>query len=110
MASSRPGLSCAHFYCTFGDTASHDPINILGSLVAQLSGEIPSIVDSIRPLYEEAQVQRHGRQVDVATLEDAIIKHSTDKQVLLPIDGINESSRMDLQDGCSFPGAFPGLL
>lgn len=83
----------AYFYCTFGDVASQEPINILGSLVAQLSSMMPSILDGIRPLYQEAlKQQTHTPPIEITVLEDAIIQTSSDKtRVVLLIDAINES-------------------
>lgn len=97
MSSRRSDLSLAYFYCTFSDTASHDPVNVLGSLVAQLSSTMPAILDDIRPLYEVVpRNQAHRHPIDVATLEDAIIKHSSGKtQVVLLIDAVNESSHSE---------------
>lgn len=86
-------LAHAYFYCTFSDTASQEPVYVLGSLVVQLSSIIPRILDDIRPLYEEVpRNQGHRHPINLATLEDAIIKHSSGKsQVVLLIDAINES-------------------
>ncbi|KAJ5092536.1 hypothetical protein NUU61_007406 [Penicillium alfredii] len=86
-------FSLAYFYCAFGDTASQDLVNILGSLVAQLSSSMPSILDSIRPIYNDTpKSQTHRHPIDINILEDAIIRHSSgSRQVVLLIDAINES-------------------
>lgn len=99
MSSSCPEMDFefAYFYCTFDDTASHDPLNILGSFIAQLSGATPSILDCIRPVYmENPHNQGRAQHLDITVLEDALIRHSSTKTVILLIDAINEGSHMDL--------------
>lgn len=93
MSLRRAGLSFAYFYCTFSDTASQDPVNVLGSLVVQLSSTMPEILNDIRPIYEEIpRSQTHRYPIDIAALEDAIITHSSGKtRVVLLVDAINES-------------------
>ena len=87
----------AYFYCTFSDNASHYPLNILGSFIAQLSGTTPSILDDIRPVYmENKHSKARSQNLDIALLEDSIIKHSAGKTVILLIDAINEGSHVDL--------------
>ncbi|KAJ5725899.1 uncharacterized protein N7483_007256 [Penicillium malachiteum] len=93
MAAQNPNLSFAYFYCTMSDAASQIPVNILGSLIAQLSGSDASILDNIRSLYDSIpKSQAHKRPVDIAVLEDAIIKYASGQtQVVIFIDAINES-------------------
>lgn len=87
-------LIFAYFYCKYSDTAFQDPVNILGSLLAQLSESTPSMLETIWPLYEattKSVAQR--RPIDISIIEDAIIKHiSGGKRVILLIDASNESS------------------
>ncbi|KAJ5612966.1 hypothetical protein N7510_006160 [Penicillium lagena] len=97
MASQGQEFHFAYFYCTFGDTASQDPVNILGSFVAQLSESMPSILDTIWPIYEEkAKSQAHRHPIDVSALEDALIKATfSERPIVLLLDAINESSHME---------------
>lgn len=88
-----PDLAHAYFYCTFGNAASQEPVNVLGSLVTQISSTIPEILHDILPLYDRIQRnQAHRHPVNLAALEDAIIKYSSgETQVVLLVDAINES-------------------
>jgi hypothetical protein len=92
-ASQDSTLRFAYFYCTISDTASQDPRNILGSLVAQLSGYDLSILDEVRRMHNNvSQNQAHRQPIDLTALDDAIVKcTSGTKPVLLLIDAINES-------------------
>ncbi|OQD77451.1 hypothetical protein PENDEC_c002G01225 [Penicillium decumbens] len=93
MSSNDHSLIFAYFYCIFDEAAFQDPVNILGSLLAQLSESIPSVLESIWPLYKATtKSSAHRRPIDIGAIEDAIIKHTSGaKRVILLIDAINES-------------------
>ncbi|KAJ5289055.1 hypothetical protein N7478_002085 [Penicillium angulare] len=92
MASKDKTLSFAYFYCSMSNAASQIPQNILGSIVAQLSGKEDSILDKIRSVYNDIpKSQAHKRPVDISALEEAIIQHASGKtRVVFFIDAINE--------------------
>lgn len=98
MASQDPSLCVAYFYCTISDQASQSAGNVLGSLVAQLSGTDPSILSEIRSTYNNApKSQAHRFPVEIALLEAAILKCASKKaQIVLLVDAVNESKDMDL--------------
>lgn len=98
LVSQDSALYFAYFYVTIGDTASQDPRNILGSLVAQLSGYEPWILEDIRQLYNSvAQNQTHRQPIEISALENAVVKiASGTKPVFLLVDAINESSELAL--------------
>ncbi|KAL1886818.1 hypothetical protein Plec18167_000753 [Paecilomyces lecythidis] len=97
MSSSDQEFTFAYFYCTFGDTASQDTVNILGSFVAQLSETNPSILEATWPLYEKAtKLNAHTSPIDITPVEDAIVKHASgSRRVILLVDAINESAHME---------------
>ncbi|PYH42439.1 ankyrin repeat domain-containing protein [Aspergillus saccharolyticus JOP 1030-1] len=86
-------LIFAYFYCKFGDAAFQEPVNILGSLVVQLSTWDPSVLETIWPLYEAtAKSHLHRQPIAISALEDALIKHTfDDRRVIILIDAINEN-------------------
>lgn len=95
LISNELGFCIAYFYCSFGNTASQDPLNIFGSLVAQLSQTMPSILDTIRPVFEGTRSQSHRPPIEITLLENSIIQHSSkDRRILFLIDAINESGCM----------------
>ncbi|CAG8039235.1 unnamed protein product [Penicillium olsonii] len=98
MSSQDPSICMAYFYCTIGDHASQVARNVLGSLVAQLSGADPSILDDIRSTYNKVpKSQAHRFPVEISTLEAAIVNCASRKtQVVLLVDAVNESNDMDL--------------
>jgi len=95
MSPNEPDVCLAYFYCAFGNTSSQDPVNIFGSLIAQLSFMMPSMLDSIRPIFDEIRGQAHRHPIELPLLEESIIKHSSgERRVLILIDAINESAHM----------------
>lgn len=98
MASQDPSICVAYFYCTIGDHASQIARNVLGSLVAQLSGTDPSILNDIWSTYNKVpRNQAHRFPVETSILEAAIAKCASRKsQVILMVDAVNESHDMNL--------------
>ncbi|KAJ5446410.1 NACHT nucleoside triphosphatase [Penicillium cf. griseofulvum] len=98
MASQGQSMCLAYFYCTIGDFASQNASNVLGSLVAQLSGTVPSILDEIRSIYNKGlQKQAHRLPIELPVLEAAIVQSAAEKtKVVLLVDAINESHDMQL--------------
>ncbi|KAJ5153107.1 uncharacterized protein N7482_009585 [Penicillium canariense] len=98
MVSRDPNLCFAYFYCTISNTASQAAVNILGSLVAQLSVSNPAILGNIRSLYQKTpETQTHRLPINISALEDAIIKHSSEhSQAVIIVDALNESSETEL--------------
>ena len=97
----RLGICFGYFYCTFDNATSHQPVNILGSIVAQLSHSMPSILDNIRPIFEKAKGNKLQQPIELSILEAAIIKESTaSNDALILIDAINESTHTSAIISC----------
>jgi hypothetical protein len=98
MASQGQSMCLAYFYCTISDFASQDARNVLGSLVAQLTGTVPSILDEIRSVYNKGpKNQAHRFPIELSVLEAAILKSASEKtKAVLMVDAINESHDMQL--------------
>ncbi|KAJ5594186.1 uncharacterized protein N7459_000394 [Penicillium hispanicum] len=93
MASHDPSLCVAYFYCSIGSTASQVSANVLGSLVAQLSGANPSILKPIWSIYNQIpKSQAHRFPIEIAALEDIIIECASGmRQLVILVDAVNES-------------------
>lgn len=91
-------MCVAYFYCTISDFASQNARNVLGSLVAQLSVTVPSILDEIRAVYKKGpKNQAHRFPIELSVLEAAIAKAASEKtKIVLLVDAINESHDMQL--------------
>lgn len=97
LTSHGSSLCVAYFYCSIGNTASQVSENVLGSLVAQLSGANPSILNHIRAVYNQTPTnQAHRSPIDIGALEKSIIQCSSgEKQVVILVDAVNESQNME---------------
>ncbi|KAJ5788495.1 hypothetical protein N7457_003485 [Penicillium paradoxum] len=96
LASQSQTMCVAYFYCSIGDNASQNARNVLGSLVAQLSSTVPSILDEIRSIYNKGPRSQTTRfPIEMSVLESAIARCASEKiQVILLVDAINESYDM----------------
>ncbi|KAJ5161099.1 hypothetical protein N7492_006491 [Penicillium capsulatum] len=89
-------LSLAYFYCTISDAASQTPENILGSIVAQLSGSNDSILKGIRSIYDERpKNQAHRLPIQIRALEDAILQFGRESRAIILLDAVNESQDLE---------------
>ena len=97
IASHDPSLRVAYFYCSIGDSASQTPVNVLGSIVAQLSGSDPSILSNIRSVYNQIpRSQAHRFPAEISLLEDSIIQCSSRaRRTIVLVDAVNESHDME---------------
>jgi hypothetical protein len=96
LMSSNPsvgGVCIAYFYCMFRHASSQDPTAILGSFVAQLSTQIPSMLDTIRPIFAKHDVTNNRAPIEIDALEDSIVKYGSQEKrpILIFLDAINES-------------------
>ncbi len=90
-----PGTGIAYFYCTFDNAKSQEPVNVLGSITAQLSHTLPSLRDSVRQLI--AANERSTGQFDIAAelpaLEGVLVQQAPRMPlVVVLIDAVNESA------------------
>lgn len=96
MASTGSGFTLAYFYCSFADKASQDPINIIGSLIAQVCDQAPHLWSNADNLYATviSDAQRYGKRPTlrelVSLLQDCC--RST-PSVLMMLDAPNESEQ-----------------
>lgn len=82
----------AYFYCSFSDSESLDPINILGSILAQLCSPEECIRGTVGELYEKntkafGKPQRLGSEKLVELILQQI---NDDHRTLIFLDAINE--------------------
>ncbi|KID83173.1 Ankyrin repeat-containing domain protein [Metarhizium guizhouense ARSEF 977] len=94
MCADDANKSLAYFYCTLGNASSQEPINVFGSLAAQLSVTMPQILDDIRPIFAKAKRKLYKRPMELPLLGQFIVRHSTgERLVLILVDAINETNK-----------------
>jgi len=99
LIKSRHGLelwSC-NFYCDFRKRDDQDPINILGSLAAQLCRQFESYPEILKRDFENiCQNGSQKRRVDLSQLRHIIQYHATGRQVILLVDALDECEPKNL--------------
>jgi hypothetical protein len=87
-------VGIAYFYCSFDDLASQDPLNILGSLVAQISPQVPKILEYLAPKFRAAVETNQPREFVLQDLETSFAQHTAAfSRMFLLVDAVNESER-----------------
>ncbi|KAK1749484.1 hypothetical protein QBC47DRAFT_270404, partial [Echria macrotheca] len=82
----------AFFYCSFGNLASQNSANIVGSLLVQLRCCYPGIIDRIEPLYR-ASKKREQSSVTIDDLVDVLSSSLGSGLAYFVIDAVNETSQ-----------------
>ena len=84
--------SClAFFYCDFRKVESRDPLNVMGSIVAQLCSKLEWIPAELENYYEKAtSVPGHDRKADLSTLQQALTSIAQEHKVFVLIDALDE--------------------
>ena len=83
----------AYFYCSFSDSESLDPINIFGSILAQLCGSEECIHGTVGKLFDEKNTQAFGKaqRLETERLVELILQQiNDDHRTLIFLDAINE--------------------
>jgi hypothetical protein len=99
----RTGPLLAYFYCDFRQTKSQDPLNVLGSIIAQLCLQLNEFPSSL----EEASRFGPGgnqRPPDFTLLVDTFWTISHEHQIIILLDALDEcDERADLVSFLSDP-------
>ena len=86
----------AYFYCSFSVLESQDPLNILSSLLVQLSETIKPLFQELRAKYLPMAQKGLGRSMNLGVLVDIFRRHTTSRSfVFVAVDAINESEIPD---------------
>lgn len=82
----------AFHYCKFSDSDSRGLVNILGSLVVQISASHPGILDELKETFEMDKARQRGKTLRISKLERVLVQHVArfDIAVIL-LDALDES-------------------
>ncbi|KAF2188023.1 hypothetical protein K469DRAFT_685351 [Zopfia rhizophila CBS 207.26] len=87
-------IALAYFYCSFDHLATQDPINILASLVAQLSSRAPQIIDDFSSKFADAVKAKLPRSLSLEDIEGTFVRNTAQLSgTLLLVDAVNESEK-----------------
>ncbi|KAL8648661.1 MAG: hypothetical protein Q9226_005902 [Calogaya cf. arnoldii] len=92
FASNKSATVFAYHYCSISDPDSQRPVNILGSLVAQISAWQPSSLKDLKGIFERDKARKKGKTLQVWELEQVLVKHiATFSAAIILFDALNES-------------------
>jgi hypothetical protein len=87
----------AFFYCDFRRLDYQDPINILGSLAAQLCRQFESYPETLELDFDQScQNGAQKRRADVSQLKRIIEYHANARPVILLIDALDECEKKEV--------------
>ncbi len=90
----------AYFFCYFDDLGTQDPVNILGSLLAQVSTHIPEISQEISTSFKAQSKSRLNRPT-LDQQEQILVRHGEALGMLLVVvDAVNESPQRSNITAC----------
>ena len=94
ISMSTQDTGTAYFYCSFSDLASQDPINILGSLAAQLTPKSPQMLEEYMTKFKEEQKMKLPRTVSLWDIMGPFIRHTACfSRLFVCVDAVNESEK-----------------
>lgn len=78
----------AFFYCDFRKPESQDPLNVLGSLVAQICSQLEFCPEELELAFSHS---RHSnKRPTITLLRDILCSLSISRRIVLLIDGVDE--------------------
>jgi hypothetical protein len=85
-------VQIAYFYCSFADKESLEPLNILGSILAQLCKPSAPIYEKVEALYDEMSKNNSTttRKLSTDELVALIVEQISYEKSYIFVDGINE--------------------
>jgi hypothetical protein len=85
----------AYFYCDFRSPETRDPLNIAGSLLAQICFQLSSFPESLDAAFERCNVSGspHGRRTTFDTITEIIIEVASKHRVTILVDGLDECEK-----------------
>lgn len=85
----------AYFYCDFRNPETRDPINLAGSLLAQICFKLRSFPESLEAAFDICKISQspYGRQTNLDTITEVLIEIASAHRVTILVDGLDECER-----------------
>lgn len=97
ITSSPQRTVAAFFYCDFRQRESQDPVNVLGSLTAQICYQLESYHGDLERTFQHSL--HSGKRPSIALLREALCTLSASANIILLVDAIDEcGERQELLD------------
>ena len=91
----------AYFYCDFRSPATRDPLNLAGSLLAQICFKLKSFPASLEVVFDRCEMSGspYDRRTNLATITEILIEVASQEPVTIFVDGLDEcEGRRDILD------------
>jgi hypothetical protein len=95
----RDSVLLAYFYCDFRSPETRDPLNLAGSLLAQICFKLRSFPASLEAAFERCNVSGspYGMRTSLSTITEILIEVVSQNRVTIFIDGLDEcEERQDI--------------
>jgi NACHT domain len=85
----------AYFYCDFRSPETSDPLNLAGSLLAQVCFQLGSFPASLEAAFDRCTMSHspYGKRINLATITEILIELGSQHQVTILVDGLDECQR-----------------
>jgi hypothetical protein len=85
----------AYFYCDFRNPETRDPLNLAGSLLAQICFKLRSFPESLEAAFERCKISQspYGRRTNLDTITEVLIEVASEHRVTILVDGLDECER-----------------
>ena len=92
LVSQDETIGMTFFYCAFNDAASQEPVNILGSLLADLSRSKPGLLLDFEPEFRQSKQSKSANGPKLEDIEDQLRRSFRGfSKVYILVDAVNES-------------------
>jgi hypothetical protein len=83
----------AYFYCDFTKPEFEDPVNIVGSLVAQLCSQQESFPEKLEVAFAHCSSGGQRRRATLAMLVEILVALAVKTKVILLVDALDECDK-----------------
>lgn len=83
----------AYFYCDFRRPGSEDPVNVIGSLVAQICSQLGSFPAELEAAFAHSSSGGAKRRPEISVLTSTLVVLAKENKIILLIDALDECSK-----------------
>jgi hypothetical protein len=85
----------AYFYCDFRSPDTRDPLNLVGSLIAQICSQLGFFPKNLEDAFERSQTSTpsRSRQTDLRTFSEVLMLLTSQHRVAILVDALDECER-----------------
>ena len=95
--SQRKSVILAYFYCDFRSPETRDPLNLAGSLLAQICFKLGSFPAALNEAFERSKMSAspYGKRINLGTIIEMLIELTSQHRVTILVDALDECERRE---------------